>query len=111
MNFNSVRGHSRSAIPNIQELPKKRNNIHAFLTMLGSTVPMLEKVESVPVENLRTYESLTLDQRIGLKGEFETNPKCNIYATIQTLWNFKIAVEYFLNDDISILQKNSWKYS
>jgi hypothetical protein len=46
---------------------------------------------------------LTLDQRIGLKGEFETNKECAPYKVIMKLWNFIIAVEYFLNDDLSIL--------
>jgi len=49
------------------------------------------------------YIDLTLDQRISLKGEFKTNPKCINYKAVMVFWNFKIAVEYFLNDDITIL--------
>jgi hypothetical protein len=50
------------------------------------------------------YKDLTLDQRISLKGEFKTNPICENYKAIMLLWNFVKAVEYFLNDDISILK-------
>lgn len=49
------------------------------------------------------YTDLTLDQRISLKGVFETNPVCENYRAIMILWNFIVAVEYFLNDDISVL--------
>jgi len=51
------------------------------------------------------YIDLTLNQRISLKGEFETNPECKAYKLIMLLWNFVTAIEFFLNDDISILQE------
>ena len=50
------------------------------------------------------YNELTVDQKISLKGEFEKNPKCENYKVIMIMWNFVIAIEYFLNDDISILK-------
>jgi hypothetical protein len=46
------------------------------------------------------YIDLTIDQRISLKGEFETSPIYTNYKAIMLLWNFVVAVEYFLNDDI-----------
>lgn len=49
------------------------------------------------------YIDLMIDQKISLKGEFETNPICTNYKAIMLLWNFVVAVEFFLNDDISIL--------
>lgn len=49
------------------------------------------------------YTDLTIDQRIGLKGQFETNPKMVNYKVVWLLWDFIIAVEYFLNDDINVL--------
>ena len=52
------------------------------------------------------YKDLTLDQKISLKGEFETNPVCYQYKTIMLLWNFVKAVDYFLTDDISLLEIN-----
>ncbi len=51
------------------------------------------------------YTDLTIDQRIGLKGEFATNPECVNYKAVMALWGFVIAIEYFLNDDISILTR------
>lgn len=52
------------------------------------------------------YTDLTLHQRISLKGEFEINPDLVIYKTIMILWDFVKAVEFFLNDDISVLYWN-----
>ncbi len=49
------------------------------------------------------YTDLTLDQRISLKGEFQVNPECINYRMVMLLWGFIEAVEYFLNDDLSIL--------
>lgn len=49
------------------------------------------------------YEDLTLNQRIGLKGEFMANPDCQNYRLIWIFWDFKKAVEFFLNDDFSQL--------
>jgi len=50
------------------------------------------------------YTDLTLHQRISLKGLFETDEKLVCYRAIVILWDFVKAVEYFLNDDISILR-------
>ena len=50
------------------------------------------------------YTDLTLDQRIGLKGVFKTDPEFSQYGVIMLMWGFVKAVEYFLNDDISILK-------
>ncbi len=50
------------------------------------------------------YSDLTLNQRISLKGEFHTNPDCINYKAVMILWDFVKAVEYFLNDDVSILK-------
>lgn len=50
------------------------------------------------------YIDLTLHQRISLKGEFKTDPALEIYGIIMLLWDFVKAVEYFLNDDLSILR-------
>lgn len=54
-------------------------------------------------DRIMRYTDLTLNQRISLKGEFETNPECACYRAIMALWDFVIAIEFFLNDDISIL--------
>ena len=51
------------------------------------------------------YIDLTLDQRIGLKGEFQVNPECECYKAVMLLWGFVVAIEYFLNDDISVLYR------
>lgn len=56
------------------------------------------------------YTDLTLHQRISLKGEFQTNPKCKNYYAIMVLWGFIKAIEYFLNDDLSILRKEIVKW-
>jgi hypothetical protein len=50
------------------------------------------------------YRDLSLDQKISLKGEFKTNPICVNYNAAMILWGFVKAIEYFLNDDISILE-------
>jgi len=55
------------------------------------------------------YNDLTLDQRISLKGEFETNPDCVCYKAVMVFWGFVDAVEYFFNDDISILRNKIFK--
>ena len=49
------------------------------------------------------YTDLTIDQRISLKGIFKTDKEWAAYGAIMLLWNFKIAIEYFLNNDMSIL--------
>ena len=49
------------------------------------------------------YKDLTIDQRISLKGEFQTNPILVNYKAIMLFWNFIIAVDYFLSDDITPL--------
>jgi len=51
------------------------------------------------------YSELTLDQRISLKGEFEINPELGCYKAVMILWGFIEAVEFFLNDDLSVLRK------
>jgi hypothetical protein len=50
------------------------------------------------------YTDLTIDQRIGLKGEFITNPHCKNYRLVWIMWDFVTAVEFFLNDDINALR-------
>ena len=52
------------------------------------------------------YTDLTLSQRIGLKSEFVNNPACHSYLAIWRFFNFVLAVEYFLNDDIGPLLKH-----
>ena len=52
------------------------------------------------------YEDLTIHQRIGLKGFIESDPNLVIYKAIWLLWNFKIAVEYFLNEDLNEIPRN-----
>ena len=54
-------------------------------------------------DRIMRYTDLTLHQRISLKGEFKTNSECACYGAIMALWDFVIAIEFFLNDDISIL--------
>ena len=49
------------------------------------------------------YKDLTLDQRISLKGYFQTEKGLDRYAAVMILWGFVKAIEYFLNDDLSIL--------
>lgn len=60
------------------------------------------------------YEDLTLHQRISLKGLFTSEKErraigvtesesFNCLRAIMRLWNFKIAVEYFLNEDVNLL--------
>jgi len=63
------------------------------------------------------YEDLTLHQRISLKGLFtsekerrdigltQTEP-FNCLKALMLLWNFKIAIEYFLNNDINAIPLN-----
>lgn len=50
-----------------------------------------------------TYKQLTIDQRIGLKGFFKTAPDLHAYRAVWVLWDFKTAVEFFLNNDINLL--------
>lgn len=52
------------------------------------------------------YSDLTINQRISLKGYFESDKTLLPYKAIWMLWNFKIAVEYFLNGDINSLCHN-----
>ena len=61
------------------------------------------------------YENLTLHQRISLKGLFQSQKerrdigivgndeafKC--LRAVQMLWNFKIAINYYLTNDINLL--------
>lgn len=53
------------------------------------------------------YKDLTLDQRISLKGCFYTEKGLERYSVVMKLWGFVKAIEYFLNDDLSILQIHS----
>ncbi len=46
-----------------------------------------------------TYADLTVHQKIGLKGAFTNDPTWSSYGAIMLLWNFKVAIEYFLKDD------------
>ena len=50
------------------------------------------------------YKELTLDQRISLKGFFQTEQGLERYNAVMILWGFVAAVELFLNDDPSILR-------
>jgi hypothetical protein len=45
------------------------------------------------------YSELTLNQKISLKGYFKTEPSLSHYYAIMMLWNFVIAVNFFLSDD------------
>jgi hypothetical protein len=49
------------------------------------------------------YEQLTIMQKIGLKGAIQTWPSLAHIKLIWVFWNFKIAVEYLLNEDINAL--------
>ena len=49
------------------------------------------------------YTDLTIDQRISLKGYFQTDIQCQNYKLVWMFWGFIKAVEYFLNDDINEL--------
>lgn len=64
------------------------------------------------------YENLTLHQRISLKGLFTSEKErrdiglkdqepYNCFKAIMVLWNFKLAIEYFLNNDVSVLREAS----
>lgn len=66
------------------------------------------------------YNEITLHQRISLKGIFTSakerrdigilNPVPYEHLNVvMKLWNFKIAIEYFLTDDINLLSKHSQK--
>ena len=47
------------------------------------------------------YKDLTLNQRISLKGYFQTEKGLERYNVVMVIWGFVTAVEYFLNDDLS----------
>ena len=55
------------------------------------------------------YTELNLDQRISLKGLFETEKELVQYRAISLLWDFVKAVEYFLNSDINALPINPYR--
>lgn len=57
----------------------------------------------------RKYGDLTLHQRISLKGEIQTNPLLVQYKAIMWMYGFVIAVEYFLNHDLSVLYRKFWE--
>jgi len=48
------------------------------------------------------YEDLTLTQRIGLKGQIQTNPAFCVYKMVWIFFGFKAAINYFLTDDINL---------
>ena len=50
------------------------------------------------------YSDLTLNQRISLKGMFMTDNNLKTYGIAMMMFGFKQAVEYFLNDDISVFK-------
>ncbi len=50
------------------------------------------------------YADLTLDQRITLKGLFQTDKHLARFYAVMILWNFIIAIELFLNNNPSILK-------
>lgn len=63
------------------------------------------------------YADLTLHQRISLKGLFTSEKErrdigltedesFNCLRAVMVLWNFKIAIEYFLNGDVSSIPLN-----
>lgn len=51
------------------------------------------------------YENLTLNQKMNLKNEIEINPVLQRYKLLMKVFNFKLACNYFLTDDDSILYK------
>lgn len=51
------------------------------------------------------YSDLTIHQKIGLKGFFYNDEKFFQYKLIMITFNFKVAIEYFLNGDINYLYK------
>lgn len=50
-----------------------------------------------------TYKDLTIHQKIGLKGHFMDDPAYVNYKALMLLWNFRVAIEYFLTDDINVI--------
>lgn len=50
------------------------------------------------------YTDLNINQRISLKGIFKTDKRADGYGLVMEVFNFKVAVEYFLNNDINILR-------
>lgn len=57
--------------------------------------------------NEMTYRDLTLDQRISLKGYFQSEKELHYYRLVSLFWNFVVAVEFFLNDDINPLLRTT----
>lgn len=50
------------------------------------------------------YTDLSLNERIALKGFISRDPDLAPYKLIWILWDFKTAVEYFLNEDLNALR-------
>lgn len=50
-----------------------------------------------------TYKDLTLHQRISLKGLFFTESCLRPFIAVMRLWGFVKAIDYFLTDDITLL--------
>lgn len=57
----------------------------------------------------RKYSDLSLDQKISLKGEFQTNPALVNYKAVMLLFGFISAVDYFLDDDIDKLKRKTYR--
>lgn len=49
------------------------------------------------------YEQLTINQKISLKGYFQTDRAMYRYGLVMMAFGFKKAIEYFLNDDLNAL--------
>lgn len=71
------------------------------------------------MEKYKTYEDLTLNQKISLKGLFCSakerrdigikDDNMNSYKLIMQLWDFKLAINYFLNPQTKLPIK-TYKY-
>ena len=74
------------------------------------------------MSDIQIYNTLTIDQIISLKGVFtdrryrdflpvnhNTHDFDMIYA-VALLWNWKTAIEYYLTEDITLLQNNDLPY-
>lgn len=50
-----------------------------------------------------TYDELSIHQKIGLKGVFMNDQDLEIYRMVMVVWNFKVAIEFFLTGDYSVI--------
>ena len=55
------------------------------------------------MEKLDAYYTLSVHQKIGLKEAFMNDESFRNYRLLMALWNFKVAIEYFLTDDLSVI--------